>query len=142
MDVGLDVYGDGHTAELVNRGHRVCSFFSIVLYILYMMGSVDELSTDSVKDIIDHVRKIKRKRPDKDSICHEAELRHGLDKDTVAHMLDKLTLENKLYIKESYFVNENHVNENDQLWDIVLLEEPKLTEVDDKQRFLLKSFNS
>eukprot|EP00112_Aurelia_sp_Birch-Aquarium-sp1_P009895 Seg2143.1 transcript_id=Seg2143.1/GoldUCD/mRNA.D3Y31 product="hypothetical protein" protein_id=Seg2143.1/GoldUCD/D3Y31 len=97
------------------------------------MGSVDELSTDSVKDIIDHVRKGKRKRPDKDSICREAELRHGLDKDTVAHMLDKLTLENKLYIKESYFVNESQVNENDQLSDIVLHEEPKLTEVDDKQ---------
>ena len=75
------------------------------------MGSVDELSIDSVKDIIDHVRKSKRKRPDKDSIRREAELRHGLDKDTVAHMLDKLTLEKKLCIKESYFVNESHVNE-------------------------------
>ena len=87
------------------------------------MGSVDELSTDSVKDIIDHVRKSKRKRPDKDSICHEAELRHGLDKNSVARMLDRLTLENKLYVKESYFVNESQVNEKDQLSDIVLLEE-------------------
>ena len=48
-------------------------------------------------------------------------------------MLDKLTLENKLYVKESYFVNESQVNEKDQLSDIVLLEETKLTEVDDKQ---------
>ena len=60
-----------------------------------MIGSVYELNTDSVKDIIDHVRKSKRKRPDKDSICREAEVRHGLDKDTVARMLDKLTLEKK-----------------------------------------------
>ena len=97
------------------------------------MGFVDELSTDSVKDIIDHVRKNKRKRPDKDSICREAELRYGLDKDSVARMLDKLTLENKLYVKESYFVNESQGNEKDQLSDIVLLEETKLTEVDDKQ---------
>ena len=100
------------------------------------MGSVDELSTDSVKDIIDHVRKNKRKRPDKDSICREAELRYGLDKDSVARMLDKLTLENKLYVKESYFVNESQGNEKDQLSDIVLLEETKLTDVVDDAKYL------
>ena len=90
------------------------------------MGSVGELSTDSVTNIIDHVRKSKRNRPDKESICRESELRHGLDKDTVARMLDKLTLENKLYVKKSYFVNESQVNDIDQLLG-------KLTEADDKQ---------
>ena len=91
-----------------------------------MMDSFNELCTDSVTNIIDHVRKSKRKRPDKESICREAELRHGLDKDTVARMLDKFTLENKLYVKESYFVNESQVNDIDKL-------SGKLMEVDDKQ---------
>lgn len=97
------------------------------------MGSVDELSTESIKDIIDYVQKSKRKKPDKDSICREAELRHGLDKDMVARMLDKLTLENKLYVKEYFFVNASQVNEKDQLSDIVLLEEAKLMEIDHKR---------
>lgn len=64
---------------------------------------------DKIFDIIAAIRG-KKKRPDRDFICREAESLHGLNKVMVSSALDEMVRADLLYIKESYFTNETEAD--------------------------------
>ena len=63
---------------------------------------------DKIFNIITSIRG-KKKRPDRDFICREAESLHGLNKEMVSSALDEMVRADLLYVKESYFTNETEV---------------------------------
>ena len=64
---------------------------------------------EKIFNIIASVRG-KKKRPDRDFICREAESLHGLNKEMVSSALDEMVRAELLYVKESYFTNETEVD--------------------------------
>ena len=67
-----------------------------------------ENDMDKIFNIIASIRG-KKKRPDRDFICREAESLHGLNKEMVSSALDEMVRADLLYVKESYFTNETEV---------------------------------
>ena len=63
---------------------------------------------DSTKDITNDIRKVKRKKPDKEFIVREAIGNYGLAGDAVENALESLLKESKIYIMDgdSLFVTE------------------------------------
>ena len=70
---------------------------------------------DSIKDIINDIRKVKRKKPDKEFIVREAIENYGLAGDAVESALESLLKESKIYIKDgdSFFVSEDSRQQKD-----------------------------
>ena len=70
---------------------------------------------DSIKDIINDIRKVKRKKPDKEFIVREATENYGLAGDSVETALESLLKESKIYIKDgdSFFVTEDSRQQKD-----------------------------
>ena len=68
-----------------------------------------ENDMDKIFNIIAAIRG-KKKRPDRDFICREAESLHGLNKEMVSDALDEMVRADLLYIKESYFKNETEAD--------------------------------
>ena len=70
---------------------------------------------DSIKDIINDIRKVKRMKPDKEFIVREATENYGLAGDSVETALESLLKESKIYIKDgdSFFVTEDSRQQKD-----------------------------
>ena len=70
---------------------------------------------DSIKDIINDIRKVTRKKPDKEFIVREAIENYGLAGDSVETALESLLKESKIYIKDgdSFFVTEDSRQQKD-----------------------------
>ena len=64
---------------------------------------------DKIFNILASIRG-KKKRPERDFICREAESLTGLNKELIASALDEMVRADLLHVKECYFTNETEVN--------------------------------